>query len=159
MPWNNKDNPAKGKKFQELASRLLGEHYDVVFKTDSPIAIGHPTKEHKFDLVSNDGKYVGECKNYSWTETGNVPSAKMGFCNEAAFYLSFLPNNITRFIVMRKDIHTKKNETLAEYYYRINMHLLENVFVIEIDMATEIIRKIGTPNGVLNGGRRGQPCI
>ncbi len=70
---------------------------------DAPIPIGRPAKGHRFDLVSEDGRYVGECKNYSWTEGGNVPSAKMGFINEAVFYLSWLPKSASRFVVMRRD--------------------------------------------------------
>ncbi|MBR3621310.1 MAG: hypothetical protein IKN56_07345, partial [Clostridia bacterium] len=69
---------------------------------EKKIAIGYypeELKEHKFDLVSADGSIAVECKRYTWTETGNVPSAKMGFCNEAAFYLSFLPDNVDKYIV------------------------------------------------------------
>ena len=37
--------------------------------------------------------------------TGNVPSAKIGFANEAAFYLSFLPNSFEKYIVMLHATH------------------------------------------------------
>ena len=68
--------------------------------------------------------------------TGNVPSAKMGFANEAAFYLSFLPDKYEKFIVMLKATHEKRNETLAEYYYRMNRHLLGKTKVAEYDPET-----------------------
>ena len=112
------------------------------FEIDKKIKIGRPAKEHKFDLVSKDQKYVGECKNYSWTESGNVPSAKMGFINEATFYLLHLPRSTKKFIVMRKDICKKRKETLAEYYYRTNHHLLKDVFIIEIDIDSNKIKEI-----------------
>ena len=57
---------------------------------EKKIPIGDPAKDHKFDIVSGDNSIAIECKCYTWTVTGNVPSAKMGFTNEAAFYLSFL---------------------------------------------------------------------
>ncbi len=87
----NSLNTGKGRSFQELSSRMISRHFDTTFGLDVSIPIGNPPKEHRFDLVSKDVRYVGECKNYSWTETGNMPSAKMGFVNEAVFYLTFLP--------------------------------------------------------------------
>jgi len=119
----NSRNPSKGKQFQIISGQMLSKRFSVDFQLEYPILIGNPPKEHKFDLASFDQKYVGECKNYSWTKTGNVPSAKMGFTNEAVFYLSFLPKEKYRFVIMRKDIHPKRSETLAEYYYRTNKHL------------------------------------
>lgn len=91
MPAPNSQNPRKGRMFQEKSSEVLSKHFGVEFLLDFPIPIGSPPKDHKFDLVSEDMKIIGECKNYSWTETGNIPSAKMGFTNEAAFYLTLLP--------------------------------------------------------------------
>jgi len=139
----NNQNPAKGRQFQKLAADVLAQHFRAVFTIDKPIPIGHPQKNHKFDLVSSCGHYIGECKNYSWTGTGNIPSAKMGFCNEAAFYLTFLDSQTVRFIAMRKDTHPKRTETLAEYYYRINRHLLGDIFVLEIDITDNTVRPIG----------------
>ena len=66
------------------AAEVLTKHYGVNFRLDFQIPIGKPPKDHKFDLVSEDEEIIGECKNYSWTETGNIPSAKMEFTNEAA---------------------------------------------------------------------------
>lgn len=94
-------------------------------------------------MVSADSRYVGECKNHSWTVSGNVPSAKMAFINEAAFYLSFLPPEKSRFIVMRKDIHPRRGKSLADYYYGSYHHLLNGVFIIEIDVDIHKIREIG----------------
>lgn len=143
MPPANNLNPARGREFEGLASKILNEYYQVVFYTGYAIEIGNPTKKHKFDLVSTDLKYIGECKNYSWTETGNIPSAKMAFLNEAVFYLQHLINTQNRFLVLRKDMHERHVETLAEYYYRINRHLLNGVFIIEIDIANNSVKTIG----------------
>jgi hypothetical protein len=142
MPAPNSQNPAKGRMFQKKSAEILSKHFDVDFHLDYPIPIGNPPKDHKFDLVSEDRKIIGECKNYSWTETGNIPSAKMGFTNEAAFYLTFLPKEHTRFIVMRKDNHSKKNESLAEYYFRTNNHLLDGIMILEIDMENDSVNII-----------------
>lgn len=138
----NRLNPGKGARFQEQAARLLSERFQAEFQLDYAIAIGNPPKDHRFDLVSLGLRCVGECKNYAWTESGNVPSAKMGFINEAVFYLSFLPKDTIRFVVMRKDVHPKRNETLADYYFRIYHHLLQGVLVLEIDLENDTIRKV-----------------
>ena len=143
MPTDNRLNPGKGHAFQKLAAEMLSQHFGVEFRLDHPIRIGNPPKEHRFDLVSVDSLYVGECKNYAWTETGNVPSAKMGFVNEAVFYLSFLSPEIVRFVVMRKDTHPRQRESLADYYYRTYHHLLNGIFVVEVDTESRKLREIG----------------
>ena len=143
MPPANNLNPARGREFEALASNLLNGYFQVVFQTGYAIEIGDPPKKHRFDLVSTDLKYIGECKNYSWTETGNIPSAKMAFLNEAVFYLQHLHNSPNRFLVLRKDMHERHVETLAEYYYRINRHLLNGVYIIEIDIENISVKPIG----------------
>jgi hypothetical protein len=84
-------NAEKGRDFESFAVQILGQHFGVRFHIGYPATIGSPSKQHKFDLVSHDLKYVGECKNYSWTASGNAPSAKIGQTNEAVFYLQHLP--------------------------------------------------------------------
>lgn len=133
MPSNNAANPARGRLFRDQARKALTKHYGIEFLIEHPVAIGNPPKEHRFDLASVDSRYVAECKNYSWTETGNIPSAKMAFCNEAVFYLSHVPRDVRKLLIMRKDTHPKRRETLAQYYKRINQHLLNEVAVIEFD--------------------------
>jgi len=143
MPWDNRLNTGKGRDFQRIAAKALERHFHVPFALEHKISIGDPAKEHKFDSVSEDRRYVGESKNYSWTETGNMPSAKMGFVNEAVFYLSFLPDSIKTFVIMRKDVRPSSGETLAEYYYRTYRHLLGRVTVLELDVHSGKVRQIG----------------
>ena len=143
MPEPNSKNTGKGKSFQTIAAEVLGQHFRVGFQTEHPIPVGNPPKNHKFDLVSDDSNYIGECKNYSWTEGGNVPSAKMGFINEAVFYLQHILSDKFRFVVLRRDVGNNRIESLADYYYRTNNHLLNGVFVIEIDVLTKSVRILG----------------
>ena len=140
---DNRLNPGIGRSFQKSAAKLLSRCFGVELLLDHPIPIGSPPKEHHFDLASQDLRYVGECKSYSWTESGNVPSAKMGFVNEAVFYLTFLPSDTVRFIAMRKDTHPKKRETVAGYYYRTYRHLLHGITIIEIDLDSSNIKEFG----------------
>lgn len=143
MPEPNSQNTRKGKIFQTVSAEVLGHYFQVGFQTEHPIPIGNPPKNHKFDLVSEDGNYIGECKNYSWTEGGNVPSAKMGFINEAVFYLQHVSSDKFRFVVLRRAVDNKHTETLADYYYRTNKHLLNGVSVIEIDVSNNSVRLLG----------------
>jgi hypothetical protein len=128
------------------AAQVLARHFELPFETDYPIPIGHPAKPHKFDLVGLRGgvpTHVGECKRYNWTESGNVPSAKMAVLNEALLYLSLLPDEVRRFIVMPRAIHARRTETLVEYYCRTYNHLLRGVSLIEIEMTTDEIKTFG----------------
>lgn len=139
----NSENPRRGREFQQLAASVLGKHWGVPFELEVAFAIGRPPKEHRFDLSSADRQYVGETKNYTWTETGNMPSAKMAFINEAVFYLSHLPAEHVRFVAMLRDVRPRTGEPLADYYYRTYRHLLNGVKVIEIDPATGGVREVG----------------
>lgn len=140
---DNSLNTGKGRDFQQLAGGVLGAHFGVDFLLDAPLLIGDPPKRHRFDLVSADEAFVGECKNYSWTQSGNVPSAKMGFLNEALLYLSYLSETTLKFVVVRKDIHSRRTESVGEYYHRTNRHRLRGVHVFEIDTAERLVHEIG----------------
>lgn len=143
MPTPNSMNTGKGRDFQKLAALIIGDYFGVRFTLEQPIPIGIPPKNHKFDLVSEDQQYIGESKNLSWTEGGNIPSAKMESINEAVFYLQHIPKDKKRFVVMRRDIDDKHSESLAEYYFRIDKHLLNGVLIIEIDVPTKSIKMFG----------------
>ena len=130
---SNSDNPRNGAIFQRQVMKWFQEKYQKEFVLEKKLSIGNPAKEHKFDIVAADESIAVECKRYTWTETGNVPSAKMGFTNEAAFYLSFLPDIYEKYIVMLYSFHEKRHETLVEYYFRTNHHLLGSIKVAEYD--------------------------
>ena len=120
---SNSDHPKNGAEFQHAVQQYFIRKYGPGFELEIKIPIGKPAQDHKFDIVNPEKSIVIECKRYTWTATGNVPSAKMGFTNEAAFYLSFLPDTYVKYIVMLRSHHEKRNESLAEYYFRTNMHL------------------------------------
>ena len=139
---SNQENPGKGADFQKQVQQWFEKQFGKAFELEKKIAIGVPGKLHKFDIVDQENCIAIECKCYTWTESGNVPSAKMGFCNEAAFYLSFLPDSFEKYIVMLYSKNIKRNETLAEYYYRINKHLLGKTKVAEYDPENGFFRII-----------------
>lgn len=140
---SNSDNPRNGAIFQRQVKEWFQEHYEKSFELEKKIPIGDPAKEHKFDIVEEAGTIAIECKRYTWTETGNVPSAKMGSTNEAAFYLTFLPESFEKYIVMLKSYHPKRQESLAEYYFRTNKHLLGKIKVAEYDPDKKELHIVG----------------
>ena len=129
----NSDNPKVGKAFQELVLKNMQKFFEKPFEMEKAIPIGTPSKNHKFDCVSDDGEIVVECKCYTWTNTGNVPSAKLMGLNEALFYMSYLADNITKIVCIKKATYPGKKETLGEYYCRINGHLFRDVKIFEVD--------------------------
>ena len=140
MPLSNSYNPKKGRDFEEKVGQALAEKYKTSFEKRS-IDIGMPPKAHIFDLVSEDGTIIVECKNYSWGK--NNPSAKFSTLNEAVLYLSHAPEDSKKIIVLRKDNHPKKKESLAEYYVRTYFHLLNEVMIMELDIKNMIIKVVG----------------
>ena len=138
----NSENPRVGRKFQEFVQTILKEKYNTYFEQEAAIPIGRPPKEHKFDLANADRSIVAECKCYTWTDSGNVPSAKLMGLDEAVFYFGFLPSETKKLLCMKKAVFRGKQETLAEYYVRAHGHLLEDVSVIEIsdDGTIKIVR-------------------
>lgn len=139
---SNSDNPGIGAEFQRLVKDWFEKNYKLEFELEKKIAIGNPPKDHKFDIVCEQKKIVIECKRYTWTQTGHVPSAKMGFTNEAAFYLSFLPKEYDKYIVMLYSYHDKRKQSLAEYYYQTYRHLIGDTHVLEYDPEKDNMREV-----------------
>ena len=124
-----------------LNSKIGGGFVDEV-----KLQIGNSPKDHRFDIVNCDRQIAIECKRYTWTESGNSPSAKIAHINEAVFYLSFLPDTYKKYVVMLYSVCSRKKEPLAEYYYRTYRHLLGSVKVVEYNPATDAFRVLPEGN-------------
>ncbi len=136
---------SKGKAFQKQCAEILSHHFSTKFQfPERSLDIGNPPTPHKFDLVSTDSHYVGECKSYSWTKSGGIPHAKIAHVNEEVLRLSHLPKETVRFIVLPKANRPDKDETLADYYHRKYGHLLNGISIIEIDVENNTAREIRT---------------
>ena len=85
MANTNSENPHVGRKFQELVKSILESEFNTYFEPEAAVAIGKPAKDHKFDLANKARSIVAECKCYTWTDSGNVPSAKLMGLDEAVF--------------------------------------------------------------------------
>ena len=132
----NSDNPKVGKDFELVVNQWFEKEYNQPFKLHKKIKIGNPPRDHCFDIANERNSIVVECKCYTWTETGNVPSAKLAFINEAVLYLLHLPKNVEKFVVLPKTTTGKRKESLAEYYYKRYYNLLHDVKIMEYDCET-----------------------
>ena len=141
---SNSDNPPNGADFEKKVLGWLEDHYDIEFELQKSISIGNPkadiTKPHRFDIAGTDKHIAIECKRYTWTKAGNVPSAKMGFINEAVFYLNCLPDDYQKYIVMLKSYNAKRDLFLSDYYFKTNKHLLGDVKILEYDPENKNMR-------------------
>ncbi len=100
------------------------------FDLEVPIDAGGKT--HNFDLATVNRDIIVECKAFKFTESGNVPSAKITTLCEAVRYLNAVQGNPVRLLIIKRDQHPKRRETLAQYFVRLNRHLLERVTVLEM---------------------------
>jgi len=129
----NSENPKIGKEFEKVVKEWAELYYDCEFEPENPVEIGNPPKPHKFDLVSKDESIVIECKCYTWTEGGNVPSAKLAMLDEAILYLRSISFPTNKIIAMRYSWNEKKQKSLATYFCEKKGHLLGDISVWELD--------------------------
>lgn len=110
MSTSNSYNSLNGRQFQNSVQAIFNNLFNTSFEQEVAIPIGTPPKDHKFDLANSDRSVVVECKNYRWTKSGNVPSAKLTGLDEAVFYFNFLPKEHTKKILCIKEcIHQEKH--------------------------------------------------
>jgi hypothetical protein len=75
---------------------------------------------------------VCECKAYTWTASGNPPSAKISNLKEAVQYLRLLPPDTMKILTVLKSSRPPRSETLGEYFVRLNGYILGDVCVVEL---------------------------
>lgn len=129
----NSENPKVGKDFEKVTLEWAKRYFNCDFDSEKPVEIGEPPKPHKFDLVSKDESIVVECKCYTWTDGGNVPSAKLATLDEAILYLRSITHPAQKIIAMRFSWNDKKQKSLATYFCEKKDHLLGDISVWELD--------------------------
>lgn len=136
-------NAGRGSAFQLRAQAAVSKLLAVALHLEVAVPVGNPPKLHTFDLGSPDRSWIGEVKAFTWTASGNTPSAKITTLREAAQYLRLLPEATRTVIVLMEDLHPRTAESLAHYFARLNDHLLGPVAIFELstdDTTVKIIR-------------------
>ncbi len=109
----NSENPKVGKDFELVVKKLFEKEYNQPFELYKKIEIGNPPKEHCFDISNHNASIVAECKCYTWTETGHVPSAKMACLNEAVFLSFFFTSKNNKICSYAKSKTLQKNRNFG----------------------------------------------
>jgi hypothetical protein len=142
----SESNAHVGREFESWAQAFFATQ-DIALTPAIAIEIGiNGKKAHKFDLGNPHERVLVECKAHTWTESGNVPVAKMTTWNEAMFFFHAAPSEYRKILFVLRDVSSKKKETLAEYYVRTNPNLIpDKVEVWEYDAALQTARQVAIP--------------
>ena len=136
-------NTRVGRDFEAGAQAFFAQQ-GISLERSVKIPIGvNGRKLHGFDLGDLRRRVIVECKSHTWTEGGNVPSAKMTTWNQAMYFFYAAPQGFRKILFVLRDFSEKRGETLAEYYLRTNIHLIpEDVELWEFDEAKETGRRM-----------------
>lgn len=129
-------NAHVGREFEEHVQRYFATQ-GLTLRRSIMLPIGfHGRKTHLFDLGDYDAKMIVECKAHTWTEGGNVPSAKLTTWDQAMYFFHVAPRGFRRVLMVLRDFSERRRETLGQHYVRTNWHLIpKSVEVWEYDMA------------------------
>lgn len=132
-------NAQVGRDFEAVTHKYFLEVEGINLQKCFPLEIGVEAKKkpRQFDLGLEEPAILVECKSHRWTETGNMPSAKVTVWNESMFYFHIAPNHYRKVLFVVRDVHARRTESLAEYYVRNYSHLIPpGVSIIEFDEST-----------------------
>ncbi|MFI2811837.1 hypothetical protein [Microbulbifer sp. JSM ZJ756] len=140
---NAASNAAVGADFEELVHSLLTASFPALARPFW-LPIGHLNqKQHKFDLGCAGQKVIVECKSHTWTEGGNIPSAKLTTWDQAMLYFYLAPRSYKKIFAIKRDLNPKTGESLAEYYVRTHFHVIpDEVEFWEVDETRSRIRRV-----------------
>ncbi|WP_316171525.1 MULTISPECIES: hypothetical protein [unclassified Bradyrhizobium] len=116
-------NTHAGNDFESAARAFFAMQGVVLTKNFAvPVGVGETKKSHRFDLGSENLAVLVECKSHTWTQGGNMPSAKMTVWNEAMYYFHVAPASYRKIFFVLK--HFRKEQSLAAYYLKTHGHLV-----------------------------------
>lgn len=112
-------------EFEVRVGRYLERTFNQPFG-QRILSLGHG-QGHAVDQVSADGKILVECKSYTWTSGGNMPSGKIATLREAVFLLKSCPGERRILVMQRRPFPGR--ELLVDYFCRLNRGLLDGIEV------------------------------
>lgn len=129
-------NTHAGNDFEGAARAFFAKQGIKLTKNISvPVGVGETKKPHRFDLGSENPPVLVECKSHTWTQGGNMPSAKMTVWNEAMYYFHVAPPAYRKIFFVLK--HDRREQSLATYYLKTHGHLVPaGVELWEYDLET-----------------------
>jgi hypothetical protein len=142
-------NAHAGREFEALANAhyLGAEAWLLQANFSVQLGVGLYKKAHRFDLGCEDPPILVECKSHNFTETGNMPSAKLTVWNEAMYFFHLAPAKYRKILFVLDARHPRQRETLASCYARNYGHLIPfDVEIVEYNVETRTARTV--PHGV-----------
>jgi hypothetical protein len=135
-------NTHAGNDFEALARAFFEQQgISLVKNFTVPVGIGELKKVHRFDLGSERPPVLVECKSHTWTQGGNMPSAKMTVWNEAMYYFHVAPANYRKIMFVLK--HSRRDVSLAAYYLKTHGHLVPDAVEIwEYDTSSNTAERL-----------------
>lgn len=137
-------NTQVGRDFESKARALfsqMGLNLQPNFSLE--IGVDGRAKAHNFDLGDGEKRVIVECKSHTWTESWNVPSAKMTTWNQAMYFFYAAPRDYRKILFVLRHHNRKRSQTLAEYYIKTNRHLIpRGVEIWEFDESKRRARKL-----------------
>ncbi|MFC4235431.1 hypothetical protein ACFOY8_09340 [Thalassospira xianhensis] len=128
-------NAHAGKEFE-----LAAQDYFLKHGRNFPLEISvtnRAGKKHNFDLGSHEHSIIVECKSHTWTEGDKVPSAKMTTWNQEMYFLHLAPKQYRKILFVLRNVSTKREMSLADYYVKTYIHLIpEGVEIWEFNLDT-----------------------
>jgi hypothetical protein len=136
-------NAGVGRLFEEAARNFFLSKEGILLAPGFAVDVGvsHRKKKHRFDLGSADPAILVECKSHTWTQTGNMPSAKMTVWNEAMYYFHIAPPAFRKIMFVLK--HDRRGTSLASYYLQTRGHMVpDDVEIWEFDVESATGEKL-----------------
>lgn len=127
-------NAGVGAAFETMARTFFRSNagIDLTPNFSVPVGVSNQKKPHRFDLGSRSPAVLVECKSHTWTQTGNMPSAKMTVWNEAMYYFHIAPDEFRKIMFVLK--HHRRGLSLASYYLQTHGHMVpDRVEIWEFD--------------------------
>jgi hypothetical protein len=126
-------NTERGTAFQLRCRDALQQVLNRDLDLEARMEIGSG-KFHSFDLATRQRDVIAECKAFSFTATGNNPSAKITTLRETCNDIRAIPGDVERLLIVKRAPHPnpKRGETLGRYFVRLNMRHLEGITVLEM---------------------------
>ena len=140
-------NAHVGRDFEAAAQGYFRQK-GITLRKDYGVQVGvsgkRDKKKRQFDLESDNPPVLVECKSHTWTSSGNVPSAKIHVWNEAMYYFSLAPEEFQKVLFVLRDFNKRREETLAQYYFRTHGHLIpDDVEILEYDECSKVAVEVG----------------
>lgn len=128
-------NAAVGREFED-AAQIFFHSEGVVLARNFVVPVGYKLRKNKrFDLGSASPRILVECKSYTWTASGNRPSAKIRGMNEAMLLFSVAPRDYRKILFVLKHLHPHSKVSLISHYIKNNGHLIgPGVEIWEFDL-------------------------